>query len=402
MKKDIIKLLNLKGVIPDKIETTDRFLIINIRYSRIKCMCPYCGFTTKRVHDKRIRYLNHGILNSRIIKLKIIIRRFKCSKCKRVFSEPNMEGIDRKKTTKQQRELIVNQSRNRSCKEVGIDNGLTGPTVMSYLHENMKEFVWPEGEIKLCIDEHSYKKRDMKITIAELVTGQLVTILPNRNKRTLVKWLNMLPYDVKQRISEVCIDMWQGYKNAVEETLPNTNIVIDKFHVIKEMLRHLDEIRRIIQELGAKGYRRINRYTLLKNKESLSDEDKEYLKLVFERFKSFDTLRYCYSIKERVRDIYKLEDKREAVRQYDVLLTAIEKETFGRLKGIHDTLLRWRTNILNYFNNRSTNALIEGMHCKIKTTKRVSYGFRNFENYEVKLFTAFYSKTELKAPHKIL
>lgn len=84
----------------------------------------------------------------------------------------------------------------------------------------------------------------------------------------------------------------KGYKNAVEETLPNTNIVIDKFHVIKEMLRHLDEIRRIIQELGAKGYRRINRYTLLKNKESLSDEDKEYLKLVFERFKSFDTLRY--------------------------------------------------------------------------------------------------------------
>lgn len=191
------------AVIPDKIETTDRFLIINIRYSRIKCMCPYCGFTTKRVHDKRIRYLNHGILNSRIIKLKIIIRRFKCSKCKRVFSEPNMEGVDRKKTTKQQRELIVNQSRNRSCKEVGIDNGLTGPTVMSYLHENMKEFVWPEGEIKLCIDEHSYKKRDIKITIAELVTGQLVTILSNRNKRTLVKWLNMLPYDVKQRISEV-------------------------------------------------------------------------------------------------------------------------------------------------------------------------------------------------------
>jgi len=44
---------------------------------------------------------------------------------------------------------------------------------------------------------------------------------------------------------------------------------------------------------------------------------------------------------------------------------------------------------LNFFANRTTNAFIEGCHNKIKLIKRMSYGFRNFNNYVLKITLAF-------------
>jgi transposase len=45
--------------------------------------------------------------------------------------------------------------------------------------------------------------------------------------------------------------------------------------------------------------------------------------------------------------------------------------------------------ICNYFENRTTNGLIEGMNTKIKLIKRKSYGFANFEHLRLKLLACF-------------
>lgn len=42
---------------------------------------------------------------------------------------------------------------------------------------------------------------------------------------------------------------------------------------------------------------------------------------------------------------------------------------------------RWSPYILNFFDNRTTNAFAEGIHTKIKMIKRVSFGFRNVDIY---------------------
>jgi transposase len=47
--------------------------------------------------------------------------------------------------------------------------------------------------------------------------------------------------------------------------------------------------------------------------------------------------------------------------------------------------------ICNYFENRITNGLIEGMNTKIKLIKRKSYGFANFEHLQLKLLACFNS-----------
>ena len=49
------------------------------------------------------------------------------------------------------------------------------------------------------------------------------------------------------------------------------------------------------------------------------------------------------------------------------------------------------TGICNYFENRITNGLTEGMNTKIKLIKRKSYGFANFEYLRLKLLACFNS-----------
>jgi transposase len=64
------------------------------------------------------------------------------------------------------------------------------------------------------------------------------------------------------------------------------------------------------------------------------------------------------------------------------------------------TLKRWSMYILNYFDNRTTNAYTEGIHTKIKMVKRVSFGFRNVDVYVRKvLLSLFPLSTILALPH---
>jgi len=49
-----------------------------------------------------------------------------------------------------------------------------------------------------------------------------------------------------------------------------------------------------------------------------------------------------------------------------------------------NTPKRWRQPILNYFDNKTTNAYTEGFNTKIKIQERLSFGLRNIEVYTKK------------------
>lgn len=48
------------------------------------------------------------------------------------------------------------------------------------------------------------------------------------------------------------------------------------------------------------------------------------------------------------------------------------------------TIIRWLDEIIAYFNNRTTNGVVEGINNKLKLIKRSAYGFRNFDNFRVR------------------
>jgi transposase len=112
------------------------------------------------------------------------------------------------------------------------------------------------------------------------------------------------------------------------------------------------------------------------------------LQLIFEQYRVFPALRHCYWVKEQVRALYRSPDYAAAEKKLNTLINMLADERIGKLKEIREMLKRWKPYILNYFHNRTTNAFIEGVHNKIKLTKRLSFGFRNFRNYVLKVTLA--------------
>ena len=131
-----------------------------------------------------------------------------------------------------------------------------------------------------------------------------VAILDNDNQITLEKYFKSWPNEAKSRVLEVCIDMKQSYLSVLKEIFPKANIVIDRFHIVKEMNRRVDEMRKILQPEGGKGLRRIHRFLLLKSKDNLNQREREILKQTFKVFRKHPALEGAYFVKEKVAFVF--------------------------------------------------------------------------------------------------
>ena len=48
------------------------------------------------------------------------------------------------------------------------------------------------------------------------------------------------------------------------------------------------------------------------------------------------------------------------------------------------TIKRWLAEIVGYFEQRTTNGIVEGINNKLKLLKRCGFGFRNFQNFQAR------------------
>jgi len=87
----------------------------------------------------------------------------------------------------------------------------------------------------LGIDEISKKKghKDFVLVLSDIGKKRLIDVLEDRKKETLDKYFDEMPQERKKKIQKVSIDMWSPYYDSVRENLPDAEIVIDRFHVMK-------------------------------------------------------------------------------------------------------------------------------------------------------------------------
>jgi transposase len=60
----------------------------------------------------------------------------------------------------------------------------------------------------------------------------IVAIVPEHKNDTVNAFLHT-PQKQQANLRQVCINMNDGYSNAVQETLPAVEIVVDRFHIAK-------------------------------------------------------------------------------------------------------------------------------------------------------------------------
>ena len=393
MKKDTNKLFNLQGLLLGRIDFNDKEkqIIIHAQGPGKFVKCPNCSLSTKKVHQTSHRKIKHSILDHRVVVLCLRVRRLKCKHCGLVFTEPFF-GVDRRRTTPSFRLQLLDWLTRNSFSYIGQKFNISPATLVRYLLEMNGDIKidWAKVNVtKLGIDEHSFRGKRMIITITDLSNKKLLAILKGDSQRDLIEFINSIPSKYRARIDKVCTDLRSSFVPVINKCFSDVMHTADRFHIEVLARRALDEIRIIVQDEGV-GSKMNMKKILWVNKDSLDEYELNRLELIFMKYERYPVLKQAYIIKEQIIHMYRASTREIAEKRFDHCMMLLETPEYSRyLTTLRKTMKKWRVPILNYFENKTTNGFTEGCHTKIKMIERVSFGFRNIDNYIAKMTLAF-------------
>jgi transposase len=227
--------------------------------------------------------------------------------------------------------------------------------------------------------------------IIDLDEGRLVDVLAARSAVAVTDWLGSKPAPWLAGIRHVVIDPYQPYATAVAKGLPDARVVVDHFHVIRLANAALDEVRRRTQQAttGHRGHKddplyRIRR-RLLARHEDLGPDGFARVLAWLDAGDPDGEVGAAYLAKELLRETYLAADAFDARRRLAGFYDYCASSDVPELERLGRTIARWETPILRWHRTRLTNAATEGTNLIIKNIKRLGFGFRNFENYRLRL-----------------
>jgi transposase len=300
-------------------------------------------------------------------------------------------SFPRKRWTKVLGHYVVELITHATVEDVARHLGMSWDTVKE-IHAWALKSKFKRRQIKhlkyLGVDEISVSRGHRYLTlVVDLQSGQVVWVAKGRKACSLEPFLRRLRR-VGASIEAIAMDMWSAYITAVLKYYSYKVIVFDRYHIISEYNRVLDELRR--QEVAAAPkshehlYRGV-RYLLLKGSERIEDGTGARAKL--DRLLELNTnLSIAYILKEELRQLWSCVSRQEAECSLYNWLQKAWSSGITLLNKFADKLAAHRTGILNYFDHHITTGKVEAINNKIKVLKRRAYGYRNMEYFTLRIY----------------
>lgn len=161
------------------------------------------------------------------------------------------------------------------------------------------------------LDEFSYANgHSYAVALVNIDSRKIIDVVAGgKTTATALATLNSID---TSNVLACAIDMWLPYKTACRLKLPNAAIVVDKFHLIKNINETIEKVRKRISlhlDKLIDSFLYSNRFILLKGKERLSNPEKTKLSDILAVHNDLTT---TYLFKERFRDLYLINDRDSA------------------------------------------------------------------------------------------
>lgn len=375
-------------------------LEVGIRSTR-RPACHHCGSLSVTGHGRKERRVRDRACSYPCV-LRWSQRRFHCKDCSKTFRERHPEIAGRRRVTQRFRRRLFE----RACMEPFTDvasSESVSPYRVGEAFEHHAAAELRERDVKpprvVAIDESAFRKRFRFHTVfSDPERGAVLDLVEGRGKHSVFGGLVAMSDQVRASIETVVIDCHWPYREAIEEALPHVRVVADKFHVIRAVdaaahrvrIRHGRRIRVVGRDGGLTRQKNPrfmpevwrSRWTFMKRASKLSHQDADALEPVFE---TLPEVGIAWMLKEQFALIYDAPDRIEAERRLELWIDQITQAGLPEFLNTWRQLQWWREQILNYFDDRVTNAFAEGITNKIKVMKRRSYGFRDPVRYRHKV-----------------
>jgi len=255
------------------------------------------------------------------------------------------------------------------------------------------------------VDEIQYAKGHKYLTLVyqiDLGVTRLLWVGKERTIESFHGFFTIIGDEIASRIVFVCSDMWKPYLTVIREKCSEALHILDRFHIVANMNKALDEVRatesRRIAFEGRIPVLKKSRWLLLKRGDNLKTE---------QRFRLRDLLRYnlktvrAYLLKEAFQQLWDYNSAMWAGKFLDEWCRQVMRSRIEPMKKIARSLRDHRELILNYFRAQKllSSGVVEGLNNKAKVTMRKSYGFRTYRVLELALYHSLGKLPEPESTH---
>lgn len=387
---NILKLLDLQGVILKKEKYSKNLIELWVECLLKEHICPSCNSSTSRVHDYYTRSFNHIMVGKRTTKIYYKQRRYVCLHCGKRFAEKNsfIQKFYRHSND------VVNSvfddlTSIKNLSQIGHDNNMSSQNVSRLMNKFMPIFhnttSLPEA---IGIDEFRGNSGGNKfqVVITNLKTHKVIDVISDRSEDALYNFFRKIsnPKDVKL----VAMDLSLFFKKIIADVFPNAKIIADTFHFTRLMHWALDNVRKEVQKGLPKDMRiyfKRSRSVLHKRINDLNPDEYNQLTNMLDYN---ENLRWAYSIVQNLFEIIDEKNPDKKVALFKEFMTYASNCDLPEFNKHIQTYFKWHKYIINSFYTNYSNGITEGLNTKIKTLKRVSFGFRNFQNFRLRILMA--------------
>lgn len=257
---------------------------------------------------------------------------------------------------------------------------------------------------RLSIDETSLSKGELYTIItnkdAHGGKGTLVAMVRGTKAETVINAVKHIGEDSREKVMEVTMDLSESMRKIVEVCFPKATRVIDRFHVQKLALEAVQEIRvkrrweAIDADNKAKAVAKRNgedyvpytfdngdtrkellarsRYLLFKSPEKWTETQKERADALF---REYPDIEQAYQLSQHLRAVFNKKSQKSAARlNLAKWYNEVDKADFASFQTLAGTIYSRYDEVLNYFNDRSTNANAEAFNSKLKNFRAALRG----------------------------
>lgn len=353
--------------------------------------CPECGSLKKRIKASFWREIKSLPQQAHPVTLLVYCHKYHCKHCGRYFNT-RMNGVKKwSRSTEALKHNVFNTCRRGySNTDAAFESGLSVATVERFYHQMVVQKI-SHQQNRTCpriigLDEHRFsKKLGFVTTFCDLEKHSVFDLAPGRSEAELLPFLKSLRGCEKVRV--VCMDMHAPYRKMVKRWFPNARIVTDRFHVIKLINHHFAKTCKLIDEenlaWGRGGLIRI----MWTKPENLSIQNRQKLADYFEHQ---PVIKHLWMFSQELAELCRHKGKnpkacRKLVRDLLNKVEILKNSPFRPMQVLGKSFTSWLDEIARMFRYYRSNGIVEGFHRKMKLIQRRAYGFRNFENYRLRV-----------------
>ncbi len=257
---------------------------------------------------------------------------------------------------------------------------------------------------RLSIDETSLSRGELYTIVtnkdAHGRKNAIVAIVLGTDADTVIHALRQINSMLRNKVTEVTLDLSDSMNKICRIAFPRASRVIDRFHVQRLALDAVQEIRikhrwnainsdtdareraklegrkhepqrlengDTLKELLARG-----RYALFKSPEKWTDSQHQRADMLF---RLYPDLKEAYRLSQNLRAIFNLRSIKDTARlNLARWYNRVAESGFKSFNTIAATFYEHADEILNFFDNRSTNASAESINSKIKAFRAKLHG----------------------------